>query len=104
MPPAMREPSSTRAPISSSSPPTIRAGAGPVSTNSPSSRHRRRVEQHQRVRELPLLGPGLLAAAGHLEHQAEELPADLPDRPVAVGDAAGVAVPQASPAAREVPA
>ena len=35
------------------------------------SGHRRGVEQHQRVVQLPVFGPGLLAAAGHFEHQAE---------------------------------
>src|SRR5215207_511600 len=38
------------------------------------SGHRRRVEQHQRVVQLPVLGPGLLPAAGDVEHQAEQLP------------------------------
>ena len=52
------------------------------------SGHGRGVEQHQRVVQLPLLDPGLLAAAGDVEHEAEQLPADLLDRRVAVGDAA----------------
>jgi hypothetical protein len=39
------------------------------------------------------LGPSA-AAARHVEHQAKQLPADLPDRRLAAGDRAGVEVHQ----------
>src|SRR6218665_338687 len=55
---------------------------------------RRRVEQHQRVVQLPPLGPGLLAATGHVEQQVEQLPAQGLDAGLAVSDLAGVQVHQ----------
>src|SRR3546814_10805253 len=33
------------------------------------------IEQNQRVRQLPVFGPGLLAAAGYVQHKVEKLPA-----------------------------
>src|SRR6185369_2549516 len=68
----------------------------------PASGHRSRVEQDERVLQLPLLRPRLLPAAGDVEHQPEQLPADVLDRRFAVGDAAGVDVHQVVPAAREI--
>ena len=54
------------------------------------SGHRARVEQHQGVVQLPVFGPGLLAAAGHVKDQSENFPADGLDRRLAGGDRAGV--------------
>src|SRR5262245_49001398 len=75
-----------------------------VIETSPWSGHGRGVEQHEGVVQLPLLGPGLLLAAGHVEHEAEELPAHVFDRGLAIGDAAGVDVHQVVPAACQVAA
>src|SRR3546814_552359 len=37
------------------------------------------IEQNQRVRQLPVFGPGLLAAAGYVQHKVEKLPAHFFD-------------------------
>ena len=60
-------------------------------------RHRPGVERRERVAEAPVLGPGLLAAAGDVQHEAEQLPADLLDGGIAGGDAAGVDIDQIVP-------
>ena len=44
------------------------------------------------------VGGRLLAAAGHLEDQLEQLPADLGDTRLAGGDAAGVEIDEVVPA------
>ena len=65
------------------------------------SGHGRRIEQGQRVMQLPLLGPGAAASARHVEHGAEQLPAELLDGGVAGGDAAGIDIHQIMPAPRQ---
>ena len=50
------------------------------------------VEEGEVVVEAPVVGPGLLAAAGDLEDEVEDLPADLFDGGLAGGDGAGVDV------------
>nr|GEU28088.1 hypothetical protein [Tanacetum cinerariifolium] len=64
-------------------------------------RHRGRVEQHQRILQLPFFGPGF-AAAGHVQHQLEHLPAHVRDGGVAAGDTAGVDVHQVVPALGQI--
>jgi len=44
-----------------------------------------------------MLGPRLLAAAGHFQDEAEDFPADLFDGGLAGGDSAGVDVDQVGP-------
>ena len=51
-----------------------------------------------------MFGPGLFAAAGHIQHQAEEFLAHVFDGGRAVGDRAGVDVHQVVPAPRQVAA
>src|SRR6202167_4338585 len=65
--------------------------------SSPALRHRPRIKGRQCIRQSPMLRPRLLAAAGHFENKAEQLPADFFDSGVAGGDAAGVDIDQVVP-------
>jgi hypothetical protein len=56
------------------------------------------IEQCQRVVQSPVLRPGFLAPAGHIENEAEDLPTDFFDRGVAGRDASSVDVDQVRPA------
>ena len=76
--------------------------ASPRKTSTPenclgASSHRSRVEQHQGVVQFPVFSPGFLFAAGHVQHQVEQLPAHVFDAGFAVGDAPGVHVHQVMP-------
>ncbi len=51
--------------------------------------------------ETPVVGPGLLAAAGYVEDELEEFPADVRDGGLAGGDSSGVHIDQVVPALRE---
>ena len=61
------------------------------------SGHRAGVEQGQGVVQPPVIRPGLLAPAGDVQDQLEQLPADLLDRRLTGGDAAGIEVDQIVP-------
>src|SRR5450830_783207 len=52
--------------------------------------------------QLPLLGPGLFAAAGDIEHELEQLPANIFDAGFAAGDATGIDIHEVMPASRQI--
>src|SRR5260370_39860061 len=60
--------------------------------------HRPRIERCQRVVQPPMVGPGFLLAAGHIEHEAEYLPPNFFYSCSAGSDAAGVNINQVGPA------
>src|SRR5450830_653264 len=52
--------------------------------------------------QLPLLGPGLFAAAGDIEHELEQLPANVFDAGFAAGNATGIDIHEVMPAPRQI--
>src|ERR1035437_1086813 len=64
-------------------------------------RHGAGIEGGERVGQAPMLRPGLAAAAGHIEDQAEKLPAEFFNAGAARGNAAGVEIDQVRPLLRQ---